>query len=366
VKWVVVGLLLFDGCRERRRLELGLAAVLAAYLIIGLQVVRWVLPGLPVDGDALSRHAMMIISTVVGYHRNDVSVMLAGASWALISMRPMVVSARHRASILPASVVVFVAQLLTGGRGGYIAWCIIGLTLGLVRRRQYLLLAPLVVVLVVTLLPSVTERALHGLFAGSEIASRRVDVDELTSGRNLIWPLVIDRIWEAPLVGYGRAAMQRTGVSMALMDAEIEGGLMVHPHNAYLEMLLDSGVVGLLVALALYGSFLAIGFSFVRNRQSRELASVGCIGVSLVLAQLVGAFSGQSFWPREQTAGLWCVGGLLLRVWTQPSCVAASLAHPGRMERQPARSADTRIRPAIDSQLRPDPAWWRRRGESVS
>ena len=57
VKWVVVGLLLFDGCRDRRRLVLGLASILSLYFLIGLQVIRAILPGIPEDGISLSASA---------------------------------------------------------------------------------------------------------------------------------------------------------------------------------------------------------------------------------------------------------------------------------------------------------------------
>ncbi len=54
VKWVIVGLLLFDGCRDRRRLVLGLASILAVYFLISLQVIRWVVPSGALHGGDLS------------------------------------------------------------------------------------------------------------------------------------------------------------------------------------------------------------------------------------------------------------------------------------------------------------------------
>ena len=51
---------------------------------------------------------------------------------------------------------------------------------------------------------------------------------------------MIEKIKEAPLFGYGRLAMRRTGLSAFLMEQL--GESFPHPHNAYLEQLLDNGV----------------------------------------------------------------------------------------------------------------------------
>lgn len=338
VKWVVVGLLLFDGCRDRRRLVLGLASIFTLYFLISLQVIRWVAPSGALDGGNLSSYTIRRLQREVGYHRNDLSTMLAGASWALLAALPMVRSMGHRVGIVVASFVVLLAQLLTGGRGGYLAWCSVGLILGLVRWRRYLVLAPLIVILAVSLVPSAANRALEGIHDDPSSDSQEVDLEEFTAGRNLLWPRVVDTIWDAPFVGYGRAAMQRTGLSAWYGASQGDERFINHPHNAYLEMLLDSGVVGLIVALAVYGYFLAIALILVRDGRDPEFLSVGGITASLIVAQLVGSISGQSLWPRETTVGMWCVIGLLLRVWVWRSCVSPRRADgtwPTTTERVP-------------------------------
>lgn len=325
VKWVAVGLLLFDGCRDRRRLTLGLIAILTFYVLMGLQVLRWVLPSGALNGGSLSAYTIGKLRTEVGHHRNDLSVMLAGGSWAVFAMQPLARSLGHRLAILAVGLTVLFSVVLTGGRGGYLAWATVGLTLGVLRWRRYLLVAPLVVILVSALVPSAVDRALEGIQGQSGDASQEIDIERLTAGRNVIWSTVIDKILASPIIGYGRAAMQRTGVSSSLVDVEGEE-LLDHPHNAYLEMLLDSGVIGLLVTLALHGVFVAAGVSLVRDPQRPELVAVGGVGLSLVIAQLVGSFSGQSFWPREATLGMWCAIGLLCRGLVQ----RAALAPPGQ------------------------------------
>lgn len=359
VKWVIVGLLLFDGCRVRRRLALALASVFSFYVLISLQVLRSVLPALGLDAGALSKFAMVEIATTIGYHKNDMSVMLAGAFWALIALRATVISRCYRAIIGLGSVTVLLAQGITGGRAGYLAWCAIGLTLGFVRWRRYLLLVPLLVALAGVFLPSVVDRALHGLSGDGEIRFESIDLEDVTAGRTLIWPLVIDQIWNAPFIGHGRAAMQRTGVSSQVQEIQLIDAFIGHPHNAYLEMLLDSGLIGLMIALALYGTFLAFAIALLREHRNTEQIALGGIGLSVVLALLVGAVTGQSFWPREPTFAMWCVIGLLLRVWTDRTRVLEGTPSQRPYQRTLGIAADVTSPAGLPAP--PNTEWWRRR-----
>ena len=323
LKVVVVGLLLFDGCRDRRRLALGIGSILSLNVLLALQVIGRTLPDVALSGggETLSLYALRTVAQDIGLHRNDVSVMLAGAAWALFAVCPSVASRNRRVAILVASAVVTLAVVLTGGRGGYGAWCFVGLTLAFVRWRRNILLIPLAITIAAVLVPSAAERALHGVSDKIGLGQQEeIDLNEyqLTSGRNLIWPLVIEKIWTAPVLGFGLAAMQRTGISDQLIDKGIERGFMRHPHNAYLEMLLDGGAVGLLISTGFYGLCLIVALSFVRDRRDPERAAVGGLAVAFVLALLVGSFSGQTLWPKETVSlGMWCAIGLLLRVWVQ-------------------------------------------------
>ncbi len=318
VKWAVGGLMLFDGARTRLRFRLGLAAIVTLYFLLSLQVMKTVSPTVLSDGAALSAYTVRRLNLELGYHRNDLSVMLAGASWAILSIHALVSSAKVKAGMLAAALGVLYAQALTGGRGGYLAWCVVGLTFGLLRWRWCLAAAPLIVFITIAFIPAVGERASMGIQRDSQTGQEDIDVDEFTAGRTIIWPAVIDKIWEAPFTGYGAAAMERTGLTALWADLEDAEEVNVqHPHNAYLEMLLIGGVVGFSVVLAFWGCILATAISLVRDRRSPVFVAAGGSALALVLAQLAGSFSGQSFYPREATFGLWCATGLMLRVSVQ-------------------------------------------------
>jgi hypothetical protein len=41
IKWVIPGLLLYDGCRTRPRIRAAVVCVLGVYLLLGVQVIKW-------------------------------------------------------------------------------------------------------------------------------------------------------------------------------------------------------------------------------------------------------------------------------------------------------------------------------------
>ncbi len=310
VKWTIPGLLLFDGCRNRTRLIWGLGCVLGIYFLLGLQVVKWMpLSSIAESGKEFEQRAVRVLDREIGYQRVDLSMMLAGASWAIFSFRLLIKRKNLRAFILLACACTFFGQLLTGGRGGYVAWSAVGLGLCLLRWRKYLLLAPVGALIAILAVPSIGARIFQG------VNGSQVDQYELTAGRNVMWPHVIQAISQAPLFGYGRQGMLRSGTSAQVLDDE--GEIFRHPHNAYLEMLIDNGVVGLGLIIPFYAIIIWQSVSLFRDSRSPVFIAVGGITFSLVFALLVAAMSAQSFYPREDNVGMWCAIGLMVRVYVE-------------------------------------------------
>ena len=146
-------------------------------------------------------------------------MMLAGASWAMLAAVPLARKRWQQALIVIGALAIAYAQALTGGRMGYVTWGVVGLTMGLLRWRRYLLLAPLMVIGISLAVPGAAERMLQG-FGEKTAADEVVTNDyEVTSGRTLIWPYVTAKIMESPLIGYGRLGMDRTGLAARLWRA---------------------------------------------------------------------------------------------------------------------------------------------------
>jgi len=328
LKWVVPGLLLFDGCRSRSRFLLALGSLLAVYFLIGVQVIRWIPPGAAISGEELSARSLKLLVNEVGYHRVNLSMMLAGASWAVLATVPIAGQGMYRILTVAAFLSLVYAQALTAGRMGYVTWALVGIALAFIRWKKYLVLIPLVILAILWAVPGVAERMAQGFSPNpygitqkfSEFQSYNPDDPDLytiTAGRNIAWHFIVDKIGESPAVGFGRLAMKRTGLSGMLWEEYREE--FSHPHNAYLEMLLDNGLIGFLLVLPFYVVILWHGISLFRDSRSRVFVSAGGVACALVLALLVASVGSQTFYPREGAVSMWCAIGLLLRVYVERS-----------------------------------------------
>ncbi len=311
LKWVVPGLLLFDGCRTRRRLGLAVGCTVALYVVLALLVLRCTSVSALLGRGNLeaSRHR---IQKRTGYNAVNVAAMLAGASWGLLALRPVLSRRWQQVALVAIALGVIVAQGLTGGRMGYVAWGAVGLTMCALRWRRYLFFAPLIPVLLVFVFPGATQRMLKGFGQSGLSGESEADEYQVTSGRAEVWPHVLDEIQEAPIWGHGQLAMLRTGLRARL--PEVVGQTFAHPHNAYLEVLLDYGLVGLTVILAFFAMILVWAARLFVDRGNPWCTAVGGLALALVLGQLVASLGSQHFYPREGVVGMWLAIGLMLRV----------------------------------------------------
>ncbi len=190
---------------------------------------------------------------------------------------------------------------------------------------------PVALAAVVVIVPGAKDRMLQG-FATSEPAligdgEEKMDEYEVTSGRNLIWPYVLEKIEARPALGYGREGMARTGLRRFLWEELKED--FPHPHNAYLQVLYDSGWVGLLLVLPFYFIVLFHGFRLFLDSRNPCFVAVGGVVCALELALLFAAFGSQTFYPREGAVGMWCAFGLTFRLSVERArAVSRQLAGP--------------------------------------
>lgn len=242
------------------------------------------------------------------------SRMLAGASWAFLAILPLTKRRAQRILVVGAFLGIAYAQALTGGRMGYVTWGVVGLVLCLLRWRKHLLWTPLVPIAVVLAFPGVAERALTGFGAQAISGEAVTDTYEVTAGRMLIWPHVIEKIGESPVVGHGKLAMVRTGLRDELGGLYGQADAFSHPHNAYLQLLLDGGMIGFIL-VGLF--FLVVTYHATRlflDSTSRLYVAVGGVALAFLLALLVASMGSQTFYPREGDLGVWAALGLMLRV----------------------------------------------------
>ena len=317
VKWVLPGLLLFDGVRTRQRALIGLGCILFVYLLLALQVIKHMpLSSVAADGAELSRRANKILSKSVGYHRVNLSMMFSGASWAMLTTLVLMKTRRNQLLILGAAAAIALGQALTGGRAGYVTWGLVGLILCLLRWRALLPVIPLTILAVCIFIPGVRDRMMMGFGGQRGAIAVRTDKETITSGRTIAWSYVIPKIFESPFFGYGRQAMIRAGIYQKILD-ENEGETFPHPHNAYLECLLDNGLLGFVIIMPMYLIMVVLSIRVLMDRSDPLYAAAGGVCLALVLALLIGAMGSQTFYPREGSVGMWAAVGILFRVYVE-------------------------------------------------
>jgi len=114
------------------------------------------------------------------------------------------------------------------------------------------------------------------------------------------------------LFGYGQYGFLRSGTAAEYEAAGVEEAVD-HPHNAYLEMLLDGGVLGFALVMPLYGILLWYGLKLFRDKTDPLNSAVGALSVALFMGLMLGSIGGQTLYPREGVAGMWAAAGLMLR-----------------------------------------------------
>jgi hypothetical protein len=130
-----------------------------------------------------------------------------------------------------------------------------------------------------------------------------------------IWLPLLPEAWKSPLWG--------NGLSSILWSAPIVNGDMEpfgHPHNAYLEAVLDMGVIGLALLLAYYlhvwKGFRALGSNAYLTPEMRAFFQ-GAAAALIVYAVACG--TGGSLRPSPENAFLWVAIGLMYGVLARKS-----------------------------------------------
>jgi O-antigen ligase len=309
LKWILPCVILFDICRTRRQLVVGLLVVLGLYLALALQVIKHIPPSYALSDD-FQHLSYKLVQNETGYNRVTLSMMLGGASWALLAMLGLAEKTAHRWVIFSVAGMIAYGQALTGGRSGYVSWGAVGLILCVVRWRKLLPVIPTVIVAICVFFPQIRDRMMHGIGVGDQAT----DTYEMTSGRNIAWPYVIAQIKEGPILGFGREAMITTGVYQKILDDTQDTESFPHPHNAYLQLLLDDGLLGFSLIIPFYWVVLRCSFRLFRDHSDHLFEAAGGVCCALVLALMVAGMGGETFYPREGAVGMWAAIGIMLRV----------------------------------------------------
>jgi O-antigen ligase len=124
--------------------------------------------------------------------------------------------------------------------------------------------------------------------------------------RIALWKAAVEKIREAPWLGYGFGR----GILRNVLPAELHDRVLTHPHNTFVGQWLETGFVGLVLFLSMLG---ALAWRYARCIRDRDgsLAMTGIVGISLIAGYLVKNLT-DDFFYRSNAKLFWALNALLL------------------------------------------------------
>ncbi len=321
LKAVIPGFLLLFGLNSERRFQELMAVMTAVLVMLALQVLKTMPLTLLADGSALEKRAARVMDRDVGYHRNQLSVWMASAFWFMWCLAAEVKQNLFKYGLIAASFLMFLALIMTGSRGGLLVWAVIGFIFAWLRWRHLVFIAPVIVLLAVGLVPALQERLFESgqtekevLMFQTELAPPEIDyrLAAASAGRTIFWHYVYQDAKKAPLLGRGKEAMIRRGITLKLY--QIWGPSMAarHPHNAYIQLTHEMGIIGAVLILAFFAVVALRALKLAQSDNERDRL-VGGIGISWTVGYLVSGLTASTFYPNEGSIFFWCSVCIVLR-----------------------------------------------------
>jgi O-antigen ligase len=240
---------------------------------------------------------------ISGLHANDLGRLYAIA-YALM-LFPWAATSDHRLKFVLFISMGMVALALTAtfSRGAFFSFVVVNILFLFSRRNPTaFIFAVLLVALIIPLMPGgLVYRLSEGLSGGG-------GMNDITTGRvDTIWLPLLPELAKSPLVG--------NGLSYTLWsDAMREHRMIVvaHPHNAYLGVLLDMGIVGLISVCAYFVTAWR-GFRKLQRDASLspEMRALFQGAAAGLVAFVTAGFAGSALTPVPEQAYLWLAIGMM-------------------------------------------------------
>ncbi|HME04097.1 MAG TPA: O-antigen ligase family protein [Solirubrobacteraceae bacterium] len=239
----------------------------------------------------------------------DANVQAAGFLAAMFlcpGLWPLVRSKLGRASLLLAFTLVTIGFFATQSRGGFISLAVAaaaGFVLLPPQRKRLLGLAG--------------AAALGlGVFAALNPGgvARITDFSGGTSGRNDLWTVAWKIFTEHPWVGIGASNFQLVEPHYALLSGTLARVDLITEdphlvHNVYLQLLTETGVIGLLVFLFVIGSCIRASWLAARRFDAVGQVGYGDLARAILMAE-IAMLSAQFFISDGEDLRLWFLLGL--------------------------------------------------------
>ncbi len=335
LKYIIVGVLFFYGCRTRRDVRLGVGTILLFGLLHSLIMYK-TMKTMVFLGDY--EDARRMIDKMIGLHANDLAAVLTMTFWSAIVVAA-VLKGKWRYICLAGALVILPTIVGCHSRSAYLANVVLALVLGVIRWRRFLIAFPILAALALAVFPQIVTRLSMGFEAADNTTRSEVGINAVTAGRtHNIWAPAFEQATRSPLIGYGRLATFRTPCFDEILLRE--RGVPGHPHNSYLEIFLDYGIVGLLVVGGLLYSLWRMAFQVMRSHGDPLFTVVGGLGVVALVNVAALGMTSNYFYPKESMLWLTCTCGLVVRAWAMRQ---AALTHRNVAASRASRNPFARV-----------------------
>jgi len=300
---VIFALLVGAAVSKSEKPEKFLVPTLISIWVMGSMVIVFVSQSGVALGQLASDDSRDFLSPL-GLHANDLGRLYAFAYALLLFTWAELKDTGSKFALLASMGMVVVALVLAFSRGAFLGFIVVNVLFLLWRRNaKALMFFGLLATVAALLLPgAVYDRVESGFGSG---------LDAISAGRiEGIWlPLLSDAL-RSPIYGNGLGSILWSDAMRTRVGVSIPG--VAQAHNAYLEIVLDMGIVGLIFVCAyfvhVFKGFYALGVDPVLGPSLRGFYRGAAAGLA---SFLVAGIAGGYLTPRPEQIFLWLAIGMM-------------------------------------------------------
>jgi O-antigen ligase len=308
---VAFALLVGAAVSKSERPERFLIPTLVAIWVTSLTVIVFVYQS-GITLGALASSTSREFLSALGMHANEWGRLYVVAYALLLFTWAETGRSALRVALLASMGVVVVALILTFSRGSFLGFTLVNVLFLLWRRsaRALILFGLLGTVALFALPEAVYDRITTG-FGGGPGSEFEGGADAISAGRvGLLWIPLLPDVLRSPIYGHGLGSIlwseaMRRGAGVTILAVG-------HPHNAYLQALLDMGIVGLVLVCA-YFAHVWKGFRTLSADPALSPTLRGFyLGAAAGLASLLTSYvTDSSLLPKPEQVFLWLAIGMM-------------------------------------------------------
>jgi len=240
-------------------------------------------------------------STAIGMNRNNIANFYI-VVFPLFLMRFFLKKDLTNMAIIALSLTT-VAILMS--RTAYFMIVISSVLYLLISKRTKFLPVLLVIGLGIVLVmsPKIKERATKGFASGN--------IDAISAGRtDGLWVPLLEEDLNEPgklLFGNGRYAIVFSDAAKNQSILEV-----THPHNMYLEQVMDAGLIGLAPFLIFFAIVMKLLFQSLRSVEDRNLKEYHYAIIVSILSYLIAGMSGRFLFPAQANSFFWIIAAMAI------------------------------------------------------